>query len=59
MEQKPPRKPGRGAAGGSTSAGSATREDRLKSALKANLAKRKAQARRRAAGDGDTDRNED
>ncbi|WP_341366678.1 hypothetical protein [Yoonia sp. BS5-3] len=27
----------------------ATREDRLKAALKANMAKRKAQARRRAA----------
>ena len=30
-----------------------TREDRLKAALKANMAKRKAQARARAAGDGE------
>ena len=29
-----------------------TREDRLKAALKANMAKRKAQARARAASDG-------
>ena len=33
-----------------------SREDRLKAALKANMARRKAQARaRKAAGNGDTD----
>lgn len=32
-----------------------SREARLKAALKANLARRKAQARDRAAGEGDTD----
>lgn len=32
-----------------------TREDRLKSALRANLARRKAQARARAAGEGDVE----
>ncbi len=35
-----------------------SREERLKAALKSNLARRKAQARARAAA-GDTDKNED
>jgi hypothetical protein len=33
-----------------------TREDRLKAALKANMAKRKAQARARAGADGHPDK---
>jgi hypothetical protein len=36
-----------------------TREDRLKSALKANLARRKAQARARAEPHGDTGKPEE
>ncbi len=35
------------------SAGAQSREDRLKAALKANMAKRKAQARARKVGDDD------
>ena len=35
-----------------------SREDRLKAALKANMGRRKAQARARAATDGDKDGNE-
>jgi hypothetical protein len=41
MEQKPPGRP--------TPAKGDTREERLKAALKANMARRKAQARARAA----------
>jgi hypothetical protein len=36
-----------------------TRDDRLKAALKANLARRKAQARARAASDVDDDKKRD
>ena len=35
-----------------------TREDRLKAALKANMARRKAQAKARTAGSGGSDGNE-
>ncbi|WP_197922451.1 hypothetical protein [Thiosulfatihalobacter marinus] len=35
-----------------------SREDRLKAALKANMGRRKAQARARAAGDSETQRSE-
>ncbi len=35
-----------------------SREDRLKAALKANMGRRKTQARARAAGDSDTGRSE-
>ncbi len=43
MQRKPAKKPGRGT--------EKTREDRLKSALKANIARRKEQARARQAQD--------
>ncbi|SLN48240.1 hypothetical protein ROJ8625_02343 [Roseivivax jejudonensis] len=38
---------------GTSRAGDGSREDRLKAALKSNLAKRKAQAKARATGPGD------
>ncbi|GAB1362304.1 hypothetical protein MASR1M32_15400 [Rhodobacter sp.] len=42
-----------------TTAGPATREDRLKAALKANMARRKAQAKARTAGpSGSNNKNE-
>ena len=45
------RSPKKDTAGGRREAGAETREDRLKKALKANLARRKAQARaRKSAG---------
>ncbi|ABG30725.1 hypothetical protein CEP88_15365 [Roseobacter denitrificans] len=39
-----------------TGSGDGTREDRLKAALKANLARRKSQSRERAQSDGETDK---
>jgi hypothetical protein len=47
---KPPVKAGQGA----PKKAPQSREDRLKAALKANMSKRKAQARARAAGDAGT-----
>ena len=47
MAQKPP--------GQSSTKPGETRDDRLKAALKANLARRKAQARARAAGETRTE----
>ena len=41
-------------AGEAEKSAGATREDRLKAALKANMARRKAQARARASDDNDT-----
>ncbi|MEY8841488.1 hypothetical protein AB9K41_20865 [Cribrihabitans sp. XS_ASV171] len=49
VERKDPKKPGKSGA---------TREDRLKAALKANLARRKGQARARQAAEQDNEKDE-